>query len=111
LRFTQTLESSSRCGNMRAVAALTAIDAGNYSRTPVTPPKRQMKLKIGEPGNQAGAPYFFFAGIPVPDSPTTCGEWAALSKIIRLPVCGVSPDGLKVTNALQLLPGASVFLH
>jgi len=34
-----------------------------------------------------------------------------LSKIIRLPVCGAVSSGLNITDALQLLPGASVFLH
>jgi len=35
----------------------------------------------------------------------------ALSKIIRLPLACVVSTGLKVTDALQLLPGLSVFVH
>ena len=55
--------------------------------------------------------YLCLAAFPVPDSPTDCGEPVTLSKIIRLPLCGVVSDGLKVTDALQLLPGMSVSSH
>jgi len=34
-----------------------------------------------------------------------------LSKIMRVPVCRVVSAGVKVTDTLQLLPGASVFSH
>jgi len=50
-------------------------------------------------------------GRPVPDSSTICGPPAALSMIVRVPVCGVVFGGLKVTDTLQLLPGLSFFRH
>ena len=34
-----------------------------------------------------------------------------MSKIIRLPLCGVVSAGLKVTETLQLFPGANVLMH
>jgi len=48
---------------------------------------------------------------PVPDSETDCGEPITLSTIFRLPVCRVVFAGVKVTDTLQLLPGASVSSH
>ena len=48
----------------------------------------------------------------MPDSPTDCGEPVALSKIIRLPVSSVvSSSGVKMTDTLHFLPGASVLSH
>jgi hypothetical protein len=57
--------------------------------------------------------YFFFLGaFPIPDSPTDCGEPIALSKIIKLPVSAVvSSSGVKMTDTLHFLPGASVLSH
>jgi hypothetical protein len=55
--------------------------------------------------------YFYLAAFPVPDSPTVHGASVTLSKIFRLPLCGVVSVGLKVTDALQLLPGLRVFSH
>ena len=48
----------------------------------------------------------------MPDSPTDCGEPVALSKIFRLPVSAVvSSTGVKMTETLHFLPGASVLSH
>src|SRR5579862_267545 len=58
--------------------------------------------------DEAAAVYFVLAALPVPESVTDCGDPITLSKIFRLPVCAVVSIGLKVTNALQLWPGASV---
>ena len=48
-------------------------------------------------------------GLPVPVNVTVCGDPATLSKIISVPTCGVVSGGVKVTENLQLFPGASVF--
>ena len=49
--------------------------------------------------------------LPVPESGIICGDPAALSKIIRVPACGVVSGGLKVTDTLQLFPGLRVLWH
>jgi hypothetical protein len=56
-------------------------------------------------------PVFFFGLFPAPESPTDCGAPVTLSKISSSPLCLVVSVGLKVTDTLQLLPGASVFWH
>src|SRR5271170_7625836 len=56
--------------------------------------------------------YFFFGAFPIPDNPTDCGEPVALSTIIRPPVSAVvSSIGVKTTDTLHFLPGASVLSH
>ena len=48
----------------------------------------------------------------MPDNPTDCGEPVALSTILRLPVSAVvSSTGVKTTETLHFLPGASVLSH
>ena len=48
----------------------------------------------------------------MPDNPTDCGEPVALSTILRLPVSSVvSSIGVKTTETLHFLPGASVLSH
>lgn len=47
----------------------------------------------------------------MPDSETVCGAPIALSKIISVPVCDVVLVGLKVTDTLHFLPGASSSWH
>src|SRR5271170_453338 len=56
--------------------------------------------------------FFFFGAAPIPDSPTDCGEPVALSTIFRLPLSAiVSSTGVKTTETLHFLPGASVLSH
>jgi hypothetical protein len=56
--------------------------------------------------------YFLLGAFPIPERPRLCGDPAALSEILRVPVSAVvSSTGLKVTETLQLLPGRSVFSH
>jgi len=56
--------------------------------------------------------FLLLGGLPVPDSSTDCGDPVALSKIIRLPVSAVvSSSGVKMTDTLHFLPGASVLSH
>ncbi len=48
----------------------------------------------------------------MPDNPTDCGEPVALSTILRLPASAVvSSIGVKTTETLHFLPGASVLSH
>jgi hypothetical protein len=61
---------------------------------------------------RASCYFFFFGAFAIPDSPTDCGEPIALSKIITLPVSVVvSSVGVKMTDSLHFLLGASVSGH
>jgi len=58
------------------------------------------------------AVYFFtFGALPVPDSGICCGSPVSSSLMINSPLCALVSVGLKVTETLQLFPGANEVTH
>ena len=56
-------------------------------------------------------PAYYFAALPVPDNETSCGAPDSSSLMVNCPLCGVVSAGLKITQTLQLLPGANDSMH
>ena len=54
---------------------------------------------------------YYFAALPVPDRRRICGAPATSSLMINSPVCCEVSGGAKVTETLQLFPGANVVMH
>src|SRR5260370_17263187 len=49
--------------------------------------------------------------MPVPDIGTFCGAPDASSWTTKFPICRVVSGGVKVTNTLQVFPGANILMH
>ena len=62
---------------------------------------------------KSGPPVYFltFGALPVPDSGIFCGSPVSSSLTINSPLCAMVSVGLKVTETLQLFPGANDVLH
>ena len=49
--------------------------------------------------------------LPVPDSGIICGKFDADPFTVNSPMCSVVSGAVNVIEALQLLPGARIFMH
>src|ERR1035437_4454663 len=79
---------------------------------PSGPPARRSPVPCNSMASRWLPFYFFFFGyFPVPDSGICCGAPASLSLMVNSPYCAVVLGGVKVTQTLQLFPGANVLMH